>query len=341
MKRTMRKTKLLLLLTVLFISIGYAILQTNLNITGTANMNNPTWDIHWNNVQVTTGSVTGSNVTTAANIDSAKTTVSYSIKLPKPGDYYEFTVDAVNGGTIDAMIDVVSSKLNGTEITTLPDYLNYSVTYVDDIPIETNQELKAGVTETYKVRIEFKKDIENSQFPAGVISLNMDFNIIYKQATEDSKKVRDYLYSIATDKVSIGDNISTIGTTYTSYNDSGLTYLTFLRHRIHNNQVAQNDIGFIYSNNVYYLKGGGATYNSSTNKYNYDSPYYEENKGILLEVFGTSNCSSYSNETRCVKGRYDITIRRDGYVDAVCYIWSSIVFTDGGAMCIPAATPEG
>ena len=160
MKRTMRKTKLLLLLTVLFISIGYAILQTNLNITGTANMNNPTWDIHWENVSVTNGSVTGANITTPATIDGTKTTVSYSIKLPEPGDFYEFTVDAVNAGTIDGMIDAISSKLNGTEITTLPEYLNYSVTYSDGIEVLENQELKANTSEKYKVRVEFKKDID-------------------------------------------------------------------------------------------------------------------------------------------------------------------------------------
>ena len=63
MKKSKRRAKYLLLLLILCISVGYAILQSNLTINGTAHMNNPTWDIHWNNVQVTSGSVTGTNVT--------------------------------------------------------------------------------------------------------------------------------------------------------------------------------------------------------------------------------------------------------------------------------------
>ncbi len=186
MKRTMRRTKYLLLLLILFISVGYAILQSNLNITGTTGINNAKWDIHWNNVQVTTGSVTGTNVTTPATIDTNKTTVNYNITLSKPGDYYEFTVDAVNSGTIDGMIDTISSKLNNVEITTLPNYLNYSVTYSDGAELQANQELKAGTTETYKVRIEYKKDISVSDLPGAEQTLNLSFSVTYKQADEDA-----------------------------------------------------------------------------------------------------------------------------------------------------------
>ena len=43
-------------LLVLFISLGYAALTSNLNIIGTSKINNPSWDVHWNNIQVTNGS---------------------------------------------------------------------------------------------------------------------------------------------------------------------------------------------------------------------------------------------------------------------------------------------
>ena len=207
MRKNKKRAKILLLLLILCISVGYAILQSNLNIQGTANMNNPTWDIHWNNVQITSSSVTGSNVTTPATIDEAKTTVSYSIKLPKPGDFYEFTVDAVNGGTIDAMIDTISSKLNGTEISTLPDYLVYSVTYASGVAIEPNQVLKANTSEKYKVRIEFKKNIEASQLPSNIQSLNLQFSVNYKQATSDAIEVHKVIYRNSTITAKIGDYV--------------------------------------------------------------------------------------------------------------------------------------
>ena len=96
--------KIILILLVVCLGIGYSYLNTELNINGTANINSANWNVYWNNVQVTEGSVSAPTPT----IDSTKTTVSYSIILNTPGDYYEFTVDAVNGGTIDAMIDTIT-----------------------------------------------------------------------------------------------------------------------------------------------------------------------------------------------------------------------------------------
>ena len=185
MKRTKRRTKYLLLLLILFISVGYAILQSNLTITGTTSIQDSKWDIHWNDVVITEGSVSTSNAD-RATIDNTKTTVNYNIVLDKPGDFYEFTVDAVNEGTIDGMIDTISSKLNNVEIITLPAYLNYSITYSDGVQLQENQELKANSSETYKVRIEYKRDIQANQLPETTQTLNLSFSVTYKQATDDA-----------------------------------------------------------------------------------------------------------------------------------------------------------
>ena len=183
MKKTKRRTKYLLLLLVLFVSVGYAILQSNLTITGTTSIQDSKWDIHWNNVVITEDSVSTSNAD-KATIDNTKTTVNYNITLNKPGDFYEFTVDAVNAGTIDGMIDVISSKLNNVEITTLPAYLNYSITYSDGAQLQKNQELKANSSETYKVRIEYRTDINANQLPATNQTLSLQFTVTYRQATD-------------------------------------------------------------------------------------------------------------------------------------------------------------
>ena len=121
-RRTIITILVILLLT---ISMGYAALSTTLSINGSSRINNATWNVFWSNVQVKSGSVTASTPT----IDSSKTTVTYDVTLNNPGDFYEFTVDANNTGSIDAMIDTVTSKLNGSAITTLPNYLYYYVSY--------------------------------------------------------------------------------------------------------------------------------------------------------------------------------------------------------------------
>ena len=71
MKKTKKRTKYLLLLLILFISVGYAILQSNLTITGTTSIQDSKWDIHWNNVVITTGSVSTSNAD-KATIDNTR-----------------------------------------------------------------------------------------------------------------------------------------------------------------------------------------------------------------------------------------------------------------------------
>ena len=177
-----RLNYLLVIILLLLISVGYAILSTNLNIVGSSQISAPTWDIHWENVSVKSGSVSASTPT----IDTNKTTVNYSVTLTIPGDYYEFTVDAVNAGTIDGMISVVSNKLNGTEITTLPNYLEYKVSYEDGIDIAPNHLLSANSSEKYKVHVGYKKDISVSDIPATPQTLNLSFSVTYVQSDSNA-----------------------------------------------------------------------------------------------------------------------------------------------------------
>lgn len=128
--------------------------------------------MYWDNVQPTTGGKT--TVTSAAQItDSAKTQVEFSVVLNEPGDYYEFTVDAVNNGTIDAMIaengivNKVYTDSSYTTEATLPKVLKYTVTYADGNEIEEYHLLakktnNTATRETYKVRVEYNENIDPS-----------------------------------------------------------------------------------------------------------------------------------------------------------------------------------
>ena len=174
--------KIILILLVVCLGIGYSYLNTELNINGTANINSANWSVYWNNVQVESGSVEA----TTPTIDSDKTTVSYTVTLEKPGDYYEFTVDAVNAGTIDAMIETIDSKLNGVTMEEVPAYLDYGISYSDDTPLEENQELLHDSTETYKVHIGYADYIEANELPTTNQSLSLEFTVTYRQATDDA-----------------------------------------------------------------------------------------------------------------------------------------------------------
>ena len=93
-----------LIIIVLFLifgmGIGYAAITTTLEIDGTSDIDSASWNVHFANVQVTTGSVAAATPSITDN-----TSVSFSANLANPGDFYEFTVDVINEGTLDAKLD--------------------------------------------------------------------------------------------------------------------------------------------------------------------------------------------------------------------------------------------
>lgn len=186
-----------LLILLLLISVGYAAIATTLKINGTATVKGTKWDVYWEptSINVTSGSVT-TTAENAAQVTDATTKdeVAYNIDLNKPGDFYEFTVDAVNNGSIDAMIaqngviNKVCTDENCQNEITLPNYLRYSVTYSNDTPVEQYQKLakKDGTTPTtkkYKVRVEYRTDIDKETLNTSVDqTLYFRFSVDYVQA---------------------------------------------------------------------------------------------------------------------------------------------------------------
>ena len=125
MKKSNKSLYIILILIVLFgISIGYAAISRTLSITGSSVVEKNTWNIHFENVQITDGSVVASK---DATIDNGNLSVDFSLCLALPGDFYEFTVDVINNGTIDVMLDSVVKTPELTEVQAK--YLNYITEY--------------------------------------------------------------------------------------------------------------------------------------------------------------------------------------------------------------------
>ena len=126
----------------LMVTIGFALLSTTLKINGITGINKNTWDIHWDDTSIseTTGSVTAT--TPAAVTDAEEKNISFEVEFELPGDFYEFTVDAVNEGSIDGKIETISIKFYEADGTTeiaaadLPDEITYSLTHKDGSAIE-------------------------------------------------------------------------------------------------------------------------------------------------------------------------------------------------------------
>ena len=85
----------------------------------------------------------------------------------------------MNGGT---EVAVVSHKPTLGGVTKDDDeYINYTVSYSEGTDIKVGDILDVGDKVTYKVRIEFDKDIEVNQLPKKEKDLNLSFAVNYVQ----------------------------------------------------------------------------------------------------------------------------------------------------------------
>ena len=201
-KNKKNKTLLTVLILLLAITIGYAAIATTLKINGSADVKSARWNVYWdeNSIAVTEGSVATTQGNEARVTDSGKTQVEYSVELSEPGDFYEFTVDAVNEGSLNAKIAPNGVKNNvyesdGTTPKNLPDYLGYTVKYAEndaDVTAGDVLEAKKGNTPTrkkYKVRVWYKTDIDPSTLNESTTeTLRLVFEVDYVQGEKSGQQ---------------------------------------------------------------------------------------------------------------------------------------------------------
>ena len=167
------------------LTIGYAALSSTLNINGKSSISKNTWDVYFDNVVVKDGSVEAVKVPTVTN----KTTVDFEVALNLPGDFYEFTVDVVNDGTIDAMIESVEKTPELSEAQ--QKYLNYIIEYQNGEQINTKQLVNKESFVRLKVKVELRKDIDASDLPEVGDVLYLGFTVNYVQADNSGVTVNN------------------------------------------------------------------------------------------------------------------------------------------------------
>ncbi|MBR6136970.1 MAG: hypothetical protein IKQ06_02300 [Bacilli bacterium] len=319
--RSDRKRTILFIIILLVMSmgIGYAFLTTTLSIDGTSDIDSSSWDVHFENVQVQSGAVTGSQVITPATISADGQTVSYHIKLNEPGDNYTFKIDVVNDGSLSAKISNILFKINGEDATMAPSYLAQYVVYEDYSPVTISQIINPGETKTLKSGIHYREDINPSDLPTEDTSLTISFGLVYDQMSSSG-----YVYSYNS-SADIGDSILSNGT---FYNDLGFSIFdsrfgSSIRYKTTNLIIEELALCFEYDNDYFCL-------NPSS-----DGSTYDSNKEIMLSAFGSSNCTEYSGSRFfCYGPSSTIGSYVDGSVSSVdinrsgCYINS-----DGSHEC--------
>ena len=188
-KRNKRiKITLIVLITVLFVSIGYAALTTVLKINSNISLGKASFAIHFDNVEAATHKATVN--TEAAITNEEKTIISFDVGIPRIGDYYRFTTDIVNEGSIPGKVK--SIEINGlTE--SQKRLIKYKVTYTG-----TNKLLSVGdffgpnssKNMTVEVIYELSEDVENEDLPTDTLNLECEFIINFENGTIDEFRSR-------------------------------------------------------------------------------------------------------------------------------------------------------
>ena len=188
-----------LLLFIFSFGIGYALIATNLSIDGTVDLDNSKWDIHFDNIQVASGSVSADTPTITND-----TTISFSALLDNPGNYYEFTVDVVNDGTMNAEIDSIAilPVLTAEQ----QEFFDYTVTYVNGASIEEGDLLLADSFKTIKITARYKENTDISLYPTADQTFDFSVSLHYVQMSSvpDSKTVSFSVVGVDADPTTKG-----------------------------------------------------------------------------------------------------------------------------------------
>ena len=208
MRRNKNSYMLLIIVLMIGITIGYAALNSTLNITGKSNISKNTWDVYFDNLYVTSTSVDG--VGDPIILDD--TTINFEVILNIPGEKYEFYVDVINEGSIDAMVE---SLVKMPELTSTQDlYFNYTIEYQNGEQIQPNQLVEKNSFVRLKVKVEYDSNVDPNDLPTEAETLNLGFRLNYIQSDDNSISIADngVSYDIGIEKCIGSECFHIIGT---------------------------------------------------------------------------------------------------------------------------------
>ena len=161
---------------IILLGIGFAYLSTQLNISTNARVSGNKWNVYFDNIKVSSGSVSSD----LPFIDNSSNTILFTANLNSIGDYYEFTVDVVNDGTIDAVLNsIVMTEIKEK----LKDSIDFKITYQDGSEISQNDELASGDTVTYKILVKYANYVDITNLDSSDFYLDLSFTADYIQSS--------------------------------------------------------------------------------------------------------------------------------------------------------------
>ena len=151
-----------LVVAVLGLTVAFAALSTQLTIEGSASVSKASWDVHFANLSDPTkagATIVATEDGKGIQTDTTKIVLP-TLTFTKPGDTVTYTFDVVNGGTIDAKVDVeptctrtvtataTDADKNAADKKMVEDNFTCELTYADGTKIGKDNELLNKDTNT-------------------------------------------------------------------------------------------------------------------------------------------------------------------------------------------------
>ena len=191
-ERTRNIILMVLAVCLIGITVAYATLSQNLNISGVANVDKTSWNIHFTNVL--TPKVEGQATGGKAVLNSGSTVLTISEgTLSAPGDKITYTFDVINEGDLPAEVETTLTQMesckaeNGSDVSIFCNKIGLDLVYADtNTKVQKSDRLLSGETKILNLIITYDKDKLLTTLPTSPIVLsNITSTINYTMLTKE------------------------------------------------------------------------------------------------------------------------------------------------------------
>ena len=191
-ERTRNIILIVLAVCLIGITVAYATLSQNLNISGVAKVGKTSWNIHFTKVLTpkVEGQATGGKAT--LNDNSTILTISEGT-LSAPGDKITYIFDVINEGDLPAEVETTLTTMkscaseDGSDVSIFCNKIGLDLVYADTKEkVQKSDRLLSGETKTLNLIITYDKDKLLTSLPTSPITLsNITSTINYTMLTKE------------------------------------------------------------------------------------------------------------------------------------------------------------
>ena len=312
-ERTRNIILIVLAVCLIGITVAYATLSQNLNISGVANVDKTSWNIHFTNVL--TPKVEGQATGGKATLNSGSTVITISEgTLSAPGDKIVYTFDVVNEGDLPAEVETTLTQMesckaeNGSDVSIFCNKIGLDLVYAEtNEKVQKSDRLLSGETKTLNLIITYDKDKLLTTLPTSPIVLsNITSTINYTMLTKEKSDT-----PIVSEKKVICKRATTLHTeectqTDTTYYCSGAGYTTIGSKGT--STITYGNLGTsgtLTTGDAFDCDvNGDGVYDSNTERFYYVSDYYNtstksfESDTAVLIYYNNVSAGNPSNSTK-------------------------------------------